>query len=240
MKIAPPPPRVREDELMDAEDLAPHEHRHALRGLGRINTLSLAHRFYQSPLRRIMAGRTTPARVLDVACGGGGSTVHLARFARRHGLQIEVTGLDISHTALAYAEEHARSNGVSAAWMQRDVLRDGLPDGFDIIVSSLFLHHLTEHDAEEILRQMACRARHAVIVCDLLRTRLGSLLAHLVPPLLTRSHIVHVDAVLSARAAFTRAEVCSMAAAAGMRNARLTRHWPERFVLTWQKEHGPS
>ncbi|MBI1318695.1 MAG: methyltransferase domain-containing protein [Candidatus Hydrogenedens sp.] len=231
------PERVLDPELMDEPGLAESDHFAALTGLGRINLLSLASLGFRRPLLEMARGHKPerPLRVLDVACGGGGTSIWVARLARRANAAIEVTGLDISAQALRFAAREAESKRVKVIWMQRDVLANGLPEGFDVILCSLFLHHLTEAQATALLGEMFKRARRGVLVNDLVRSKAGLWLARLVPPIVSRSYVVHVDAVLSARSAFTMQEIRQMANAVGMHTAQLGRRWPERFMLDWRR-----
>src|SRR5262249_61298949 len=74
-----------------------------------------------------------------------------------------------------------------------DVLREPLPAGYDAVVCSLFLHHLSAEQAVGLLRRMAAAAGRLVLVNDLARGRAGYLLAYLGTRLLTRSPGVHFD-----------------------------------------------
>jgi hypothetical protein len=105
---------------------------------------------------------------------------------------------------------------------------------------SLFLHHLDEPQAVELLRRMSESARHLVLVNDLIRGRLGYALAWLGTRLLTRSRVVHVDGPLSVEGAFTRAEALELAERAGLHGATIVRRWPCRFLLTWQRDLSQS
>jgi hypothetical protein len=118
-------------------------------------------------------------------------------------------------------------------FLQRDVLVGELPEGFDLVCSSLFLHHLSNQEAVALLRNMAVAGR-AVLVQDLLRTRIGFLMALATVRVVTRSRIVRVDGPRSVRAAFTPSEVRALAAEAGLEGARLEACWPERFILKWE------
>jgi 2-polyprenyl-3-methyl-5-hydroxy-6-metoxy-1,4-benzoquinol methylase len=149
-------------------------------------------------------------------------------------LNLSLTGVDISEEALGFARARAAAAGVEADWVKRDVLADGLPGRYDVVISSLFLHHLTEHDAISLLSLMAQGASQAVFVQDLIRSRAGLALASVVPRIISRSYVVHTDAILSARAAFSMQEVCAMAEASGMPSAKIRRVWPERFLLDWR------
>ena len=110
---------------------------------------------------------------------------------------------------------------------------DELP--FDIVYCTLFLHHFDDSSAVEVLGAMSRLARRAVLVDDLNRTSLGWWLAFLGCHLLSRSRIVHFDGPQSVRAALTPVEVRALAANAGMRDVAIRRHWPERFMMRWER-----
>ena len=209
---------------MDDPALDAAAHLAALRGLRRINRASKAGATLFGRLRAMVEG---PARVLDLASGGGDVTVDLARRARRSGLPLEIEGCDVSPRAVEFA---SRRGGVR--FFVHDV-KDGLPKGYDIYVSSLFLHHLPEADAVTLLRRMG-RAK-ALLVLDLARGVPGLLLAAVVPRVLTRSRVVRGDAVRSARNAFTVREARALAASAGLNGATVTPRWPSRFLLEWRR-----
>src|SRR5262249_30041831 len=99
----------------------------------------------------------------------------------------------------------------------------------------LFLHHLIEADARELLRRMAIAARRLVLVDDLRRTQLGYFYAWAGARLLTNSYIVHTDGPLSVRAAFSIAEASQLAREAGWRDVQFRFHWPQRYLMTWKK-----
>jgi len=80
---------------------------------------------------------------------------------------------------------------------------------------------------------MAAAAQILVLVDDLVRSRWGYLLAWTGCHVLSGSRIVHVDGPISVAAAFTPSEALFLAERAGLQGASLTRHWPQRFLLTW-------
>jgi 2-polyprenyl-3-methyl-5-hydroxy-6-metoxy-1,4-benzoquinol methylase len=114
-------------------------------------------------------------------------------------------------------------------------LKTPLPDGYDVITCSLFLHHLEEFDAESMLRSMASAATQMIVASDLRRTRLGYAMALVASRLLTRSPIVRVDGPLSVAAAFTIEEAQALAARAGLAGTTISRRWPQRYLLVWRK-----
>ena len=114
-------------------------------------------------------------------------------------------------------------------------LVDPLPEEYDVLMSTLFFHHLGNDDAKQVLSRMAKSARRCVLIDDLCRSRLGYLYAWVGGRLLTRSPIVHTDGPLSVSAAFTISEFRQLAQDAGLMEARFKRHWPQRFLMSWKK-----
>ena len=223
-------------EVMDQPGLAHDLHRTALAALGRINRLSRTEAVLWRPIHRLALTSPRPIRVLDVACGGGDVLRSLARRAGVAGLPLELCGCDVSGLAVEYARERSLQEGLDEIeFVERDVLRDGLPAGFDVIACTLFLHHLHADEAERLLSSMASATRSLVLVDDLRRTRAGYLLARWGGRLLTRSPVVHVDGPLSVKAAFTEQELRDMAERTGLPGATVRRHWPQRMLLSWEK-----
>lgn len=225
---------------MDDPGLDPGAHAHALRALARVNLASgTVTRIWSAlPLQvppgsgRRTARRTL--RVLDVACGGGDVAVGLARRARRAGVSLEVHGCDRSARALDHARETAREAGVRVVLHQVDVLRDPLPTGFDLVASTLFLHHLSADEGVELLQGLAaCGDR--VLVQDLRRTSLGYRLAWWGLRFLSTSSVARVDGPTSVQAAYTLDEVRDLARQAGLQGAQIDPIWPQRFQLAWSR-----
>jgi SAM-dependent methyltransferase len=221
---------------MDQPGLPPAEHQRALAGLARLNRLSGSSRILWPPLAHLARQRNSGVvRVLDLACGGGDVTVALARRARREGCRLAFSGCDVSKLALCVARKAAEAAGERIDFFQADVLSAEWPSGFDAVVCSLFLHHLDDLQAEDLLRRMARAAGRLVLVNDLIRSRRGFWLAVLASRLLTRSPIVQGDGPLSVQRAFTAEEVLDLATRAGLAGATVSRRWPLRLLLAWWK-----
>jgi SAM-dependent methyltransferase len=255
--------RVIQGELMDDPGLGRREHRQALEALAVVSRLSLSSARVWREVRRQWEGRTDPApppagrpealgarrrweerkgsrsglpplRVLDVACGGGDTVRALKRRADREGVPLEVHGCDVSPEALAHARERARREGTEVHFFQLDALRAPIPGGYDIVCSSLFLHHLTEEEVVEVLVRMA-EAGNALVLQDLLRSRAGYWLAWWTLRLVSRSRVAHVDGPRSVQASFRIPEVDALARKAGLDGARVEPCWPQRFTLYWRR-----
>ncbi len=228
--------RTRRPELMDQPGLDAIEHARALMGLGRINRVSRSAAIYWPELSRLAKARIgEPLRILDLASGGGDVPIALACRAIRSGLEIQIDGCDKSSEAMQFAGERAAGQGVAVRFFTLDALLDELPAGYDVVMSSLFLHHLEEADAVGLLGRMGRAADQLILINDLLRGPIEYALAWAGCRLLSRSPIVRHDGPVSVSAAFTLAEAREMAARAGLDGAKLSTHWPGRFLLSWSR-----
>src|SRR5262249_45464305 len=150
--------------------------------------------------RLAAVSRGEPIRVLDLACGGGDVPVALARRGAGAGLELSIEGCDISPVAVRFASRIAADAGVPVRFFCLNALDHPIPEGFDVVMCSLFLHHLDDEQAVRLLKKMAGAARRLVLVNDLVRSRLGYLLAWAGCRVLSRSPIVHHDGPVSAAA----------------------------------------
>ena len=147
---------------------------------------------------------------------------------------MEVDGCDVNPQAVEYARSQAEAAGQRVRFFCHNALTEPFPSGYDIVSCSLFLHHLAEPVAIDLLSRLAAAARSLVLVDDLVRSRRGYWLALAGCHMLSRSRVVHYDGPISVAAAFTPAEAVSLMEQAGLPGAVLTRHWPERFLITWR------
>jgi len=228
--------RQREPEEMDDPAIATERLHGALTGLRRLNFVSNSARIVWRPIRQLArALKTERLRVLDIATGAGDVPIALWRRAMRAGLTLDICGIDFSARSIDFARQQAASANAPIRFECRNALTDDLPTHFDVVMCSLFLHHLTNEDAVELLHRMVGAARRMVLVNDLRRCTYGLTLAYVASRLLTRCAVVHVDAVKSVRAAFTENELAHTALAAGLSGAKVNRRWPARMLLQWRR-----
>ena len=234
-----PFPRERElvGELMDDPGLDEAEHRRALRGLERLNRLSAAH----APIVGALAARARagPFVLLDVASGSGDVLVRAVRGLHPRGVDVRAHACDVSAVACTRIEQRFRGAGIPVRVEACDALAPGaLGEGtYDGVMNALFLHHLTRDDAARLLGAMAraLKPGGVMVVSDLVRTRACYAMAWLASRAVTRSRVVRVDALRSVRAAFSVEELPALAGEAGLDGATVTKVWPERAVLVWEK-----
>lgn len=226
--------RRRDPELMDDPGLDASHHEEALEGLARLNWVSGSVRLVWRPIVQLARQRRIEhLRVLDIATGSGDIPLGLLSRAKRSGLHLEILGLDISERAIAKAQQRTAASKPAVQFQVIDLLNNELPEGYDVVICSLFLHHLEDSQAIHLLKKMRQTARQLGLVNDLVRSRINLWLVQLAARFISRSHVVHTDGALSVRAAFTPTELADIAARAGIENATITRSWPCRMLLQW-------
>ena len=160
--------------------------------------------------------------ILDVAAGGCDVGEALAC----HG-DCRVISLDVNPRGLKYAKRTQPLVG--------DAFKLPFPDGaFDIVMSSLFFHHLQWDECVCVLREMWRTSRIRVIVNDLHRHPVAYASIVLLAGMFSKSVMVKNDGPVSVRRAFTPKELLQIAKEAGV-PARVHRSFPYRIVLVADK-----
>jgi len=229
--------RRREPEWMDHPGLDPALHDGALSSLSRLNRWAGSDGILWPAIRDLAASSPgRECRVLDIATGAGDVPMALSRRAKRCGLHLDITAVDLSPHAVDYARRNAADSGAKITLRQCDVLCEDLPEGeWEVVMCSLFLHHLDEAQAVRLLGRMGAASKGLVLVSDLRRSMAGLWLTHLAARVVSRSPVVRVDGPRSVRAAFTLAEAASLAGRAGWTNFQVRPLWPFRFLLMERK-----
>mgnify|MGYP003652369239 CR=1 FL=1 len=229
-------------EEMDKEDIAPEALEGALASLMRINVIGNGAGIFWPEIRALLEARVPskgPMRVLDIGCGAGDLAQKLETRARKRGYDLAVDGCDFSPVAVAMAQRLYGTTERPNRFFVLDAITDPIPDDYDIIMNSLFFHHLDNEAGKLVLEKMAESTREAVLMSDLIRSRFGLGLVYLATRTLSRSPIVHADGVTSLLAAYSMEEVSDLTKSLDLTGATVTRRWPERFLLRWRKQ-GPT
>jgi SAM-dependent methyltransferase len=213
--------RSNDPELLDGERLDPAELRTNLREMAMLNRLPGGIGDSVRAVARLLDGQAD-ATVLDIGTGAGDFAPRLirARAAR-------VIAADVRPEVLAIVRRNlADTNGVTV--LQADVLALPLADGdVDVAHASMLLHHLDPADAVRALREMRRVARRGVVVNDLRRGPLAFAMTAAAVLGLSRGAYTRHDGVLSARRAYTLAELDALAGEADLRPAwRTWSRWP--------------
>ena len=226
-------------ELMDDPAVDPSELAHALRYLRLVNRRLGGTGLVLQAFDRIF--RTWPKndviRVLDVATGSADIPIALAQWARKRGLRIEITGVDL-HAATLEVARRQTQGWPNITLLEQNALRLAEhfePGSFHVVHAGLFLHHLHDLEVMTMLRIMQRLSSRAVLWNDLVRSPLTLLGVRAVAWPAPR--IARHDAIVSMQAAFTKREALELARRVGLERVTYRRRWFYRFLL--RSEHPP-
>lgn len=191
--------------------------RACLRDLSRVNRWFLGYR----PVLRWLDGiswpaRNGPLRILDVGCGYGDCLRRVERWARKRGIAVELTGLDLNPDAIAIAAE-AGAGGGRIQWVSGDVFDSAMRGPTDLIVSSLFTHHLGDQDVVRFLKWVESHAELGWFINDLSRAAIPYYLFRWFSKVAGLHPFVQHDGPVSFRRAFVEDDWRGLCAAAGLK-----------------------
>jgi len=221
--------RVVIPEWLDSDAGTPEEIAASLTDLNSINRrfggISTTHALIAEVSRRT-ALRTIS--LLEVAAGTGSVPEAVAGNLRQSGVDLTVTLLD-------RAASHLRNgNGRSVA-----ADASSLPfsdNSFDLVSSNLFLHHLEPGEIVRFLDEGLRVCRIAVLVNDLVRSRLHLSFVYAGLPLF-HCRLTRHDAPASVRRAYTVEEMRAMAEKSNAARTDLMRHFLFRFgAICWKQD----
>jgi ubiquinone/menaquinone biosynthesis C-methylase UbiE len=163
--------------------------------------------------------------VLDVGTGAGDIPRELVRWARREGRRIRVFALDRDAATLQIAGALVRDYP-EITFLRGDALALPIrPEGVDLTISAMTLHHLEPDAGVRYLAEMNRVARVGFVVNDLVRSRVAHWVVWLITRFITRSAISRHDGPLSVRRSYTPGEVGALCAAAGLQGVDVVHHW---------------
>ena len=215
-------------ELLDTDSGTPEEVAESLRDLRWFN-----HRFGGLATTRALIQRvqgSTGARefsLLEVAAGDGFIPQTIRAELQHDGTRLSIALLD-------RAASHLPKNG-SVPKIAGDACRLPFRDSsFDVVCSSLFVHHLAPEEAIAFAREALRVSKIAVLTHDLVRHPLHLALAYAGAPLY-RSRITRNDAPASVRQAYTVPEMRTHFERAGSPRVEVQQHFLFRMgVIAWK------
>jgi ubiquinone/menaquinone biosynthesis C-methylase UbiE len=184
-----------------------------LRDLSRVNRWLGGVRLSWHAVRPFLS-HGAPTSLLDVGTGAADIPRALLRASAIDAVQLHIRATDIRPEIIRLARSAAdRDLEVVLAAAERI---DEPSSSFDLVHSSMVLHHLDEAAAIALLAEMKRVARRAVIVNDLDRRQAWWVAALVLARLTTRNAYTRHDGPLSVRRAWRAEEVVRLAGEAGL------------------------
>ena len=98
----------------------------------------------------VESGKVKPCKTIDLGCGAGNYAIYLADIG------FDVTGIDLSPTAIKIAKENAKRKGVKSSFLVADVLGDldEVKETFDFAYDWELLHHIFPNERKKYVKNV--------------------------------------------------------------------------------------
>jgi 2-polyprenyl-3-methyl-5-hydroxy-6-metoxy-1,4-benzoquinol methylase len=192
-------------------------------------------KYFSALVSGILKSGGRPIRVLDVATGSGDIPVAIVKWARRRGINIAVTAVDISPSVVREAAAYTLgypeitvsvADGFSLPFEERS---------FDIVLCVKTLHHFSEGDTVRLLTELVRIAAAGYIIMDIRRSWVAWLLISVLTKLFSRNRLTRHDGPMSVLRSYTKAELSVLADRAGLTGHRVMKEPFWRILLVGRK-----
>jgi len=235
------PDRLYEEELLDAGIGTDEDVLDNLADLRRVNRFLGGSRAIARTISPLIENDNKDAwTLLDVGTGSADIPLGIAEVFRPRGIEVSVTGVDLSDRILRLLRNRLKLNGEISLVRGNALSLPFADNSFDFVIASLFLHHFHEEDAIRLLREFARVARRSVIINDLVRDLVPYYFTRLAGPLLAKSYLTRNDAPVSVLRGFTVKEMMRLASMAGLSRFEVRRSFPYRLILVADIGESPS
>lgn len=226
-------------ELLDAEIIPQQDLFRNLQELESINRLLGGHAVTLKGLQGLNLSKEKTYKVLDIGSGGGDTLKAMAIWARKNGYQFQLTGVDLKPDCITYARSYCK-DFAEIDFIQADYRElPAMNLRYDIMVTSLFCHHLSDDELVELLNWAGENTSVAFIMNDLHRHFLAYYSISLLTRLFSQSYLVKNDAKLSVLRGFKKHELIRLKGKTRISGMvlRIRWCWAFRWLLVIEKTH---
>lgn len=169
--------------------------------------------------------------IADVGCGSGEILRLIAKQSKKSGKKVTLIGIDANPNIIDFAQRHSAEfdnirfeaiNIFSEEFKKRK---------FDIVLSTLFLHHFTEDELIAIFNSLKNQAKRGLVINDIHRHPFAYYSIKWLTQLFSKSAMVKFDAPVSVLRAFKRDDLKRVLHQAGITNYTLKWKWAFRWQL---------
>ena len=148
--------------------------------------------------------------IVDLGCGNGDVLRDVSKFGRKNNYSFKLIGIDANPAAIDYARELSKEYS-ELSFKTIDILsEDFKKQSYDVVLCTLFLHHLKNEELISFLKKTTENATIGVVVNDLHRHKLAYYLFKLIG-FFIKNKMVRQDGLTSVLRAFKRKDLESIA-----------------------------
>jgi 2-polyprenyl-3-methyl-5-hydroxy-6-metoxy-1,4-benzoquinol methylase len=223
--------RSYQKELLDGDDIPFEDIKQNMHELDMINTWLGGHQItikgFQHFIDRMSHAQTL--HICEIGCGGGDNLRVIQQYCKKKSINIQLLGIDINPHCIAYAQSRKENQGIE--FICSDYAAVSFAQKPDIIFSSLFCHHFTEHELQQQFLWMKDNSKLGFFVNDLHRHPLAYHSIKLITKVFSKSYLVKNDGPLSVARGFKKEELIQLCERSSINNYQLKWKWAFRWLL---------
>jgi trans-aconitate methyltransferase len=222
-------------EWMD-EPSSDAELRACLRDLAKVNRTLLGYRPTLHWIAQFANSAQSPLRIVDIGCGGGDMLRRIDAWARGKHISIRLTGVDRNPQVIAAARAFSDQT-CNIEWIACEAHAYQPSSQIDLVISSLFTHHLTDAEIVRFLEWMEQHATRGWFINDLRRGAMSYYLFTLFARAMHWHRFVRHDGPVSIRRSFIPRDWSGYLREAGLQvgAVRIFDAWPGRLCVACEK-----
>lgn len=200
--------RTNQVELMDDFSMTGELLAKTLDQLAKINRWLGGNSITLNGLKKLLKkeSKNRPIIIIDLGCGNGDMLRKVADYGKKEGYDFKLIGIDANEYTIDYAKKLSQ-NYKEINYLQQDVFSDKFKNlDYDIVLSTLFLHHFTEEEIMGLLTSVLNKTTLGIIVNDLHRHQMAYYLFKLLC-LTIQNPMVKEDGLISILRGFKRLDL---------------------------------
>ena len=144
--------------------------------------------------------------LLDIGFGGGDIPVMMHNLAKKHGIQLDITAIELDDRALDYVQKQSFPTDITFRCVsEKQLIEEG--EQFDFVISNHLMHHLTKNELVSLMNNTSKLATKCVIFNDLSRNVVAWILFNLMTLFAFRNSFIRTDGLRSIRRSYTCSEL---------------------------------
>lgn len=174
--------------------------------------------------------KDTVITMVDMGCGSGDMLRAVADYGRKNNFSFKLIGIDANEFTIKYARRLSE-NYPEISYIKMDILGDQFSGiSFDIAIATLFLHHFTNQQIENLLVPIVNKTRIGVVVNDLHRSSAAYYLFKGLS-FFIKNPMVKKDGAISVLRGFKKKELNDISKK--LKGSVSTIHWKWAFRYQW-------
>jgi 2-polyprenyl-3-methyl-5-hydroxy-6-metoxy-1,4-benzoquinol methylase len=225
--------RTEQAEIMDNFSLEGEILRDALDKIAKINQLlggnSLTLLGVKTLLKNVLAD--AEITIVDIGCGNGDMLRKLADFGLQHNFKLKLIGIDANNFTINHAINLSKNYSNITYQCENIFDKAFVALKYDIVLSTLVLHHFKEDEIIEILGVFYTNAKLGIVINDLQRSAISYRLFQLLCFVFRLNAMSREDGLISILRGFKKKELVQFSEKLNFK--KYTIQWKWAFRYQW-------